>query len=509
MRVLASLSLVIFLQVLHINAGRHFWRITDHVHRLRLERQRSYVTKTKLWNEPLQFNRAPIAEFLKQPLDHFDRQCRKSFEQRFWVNTAFWKQPYGPVFLLIGGEASLSEYDVLSGEHVDLATKFGALVVAAEHRFYGESICAAGLEMSNLQYLSSQQALADLAVLHANLSHRFNLPRNHTWISFGGSYPGSLSAWFRLKFPHLVFAAVASSAPVRAQLDFQDYNKVVANSLSDPMIGGSKECLANVRSAFSTLGAALEKGMPFVKHVAKDFKTCTIPNSLRDKGQLVASLADIFMGAVQYNGELAGINVADLCSTMVNSTTSPYGALQDVANQYLERMELPCLDIDFVHFLKFLSNTTSVKMIGIGERQWYFQTCTEFGYYQTCNVSLGCPFSKLMSLDDSLVACSKVFGVETSEITFSVAFTNEFYGAAHPRGSRILFVNGDIDPWHALSILRNETISETAIYIRGTAHCANMLPPSDSDPRTLRLARQKIEAQVGAWLKKARLGVAV
>uniref|UniRef100_A0A8C4R800 Thymus-specific serine protease n=1 Tax=Eptatretus burgeri TaxID=7764 RepID=A0A8C4R800_EPTBU len=415
---------------------------------------------------------------------------------RFWVNTALWKQPSGPVFLLIGGESSLSEYDVLSGEHVDLAMKFGALVVAAEHRFYGRSIGVAGLEISNLQYLSSQQALADLAVLHANLSHRFNLPRNHTWISFGGSYPGSLSAWFRLKFPHLVFAAVASSAPVRAQLDFQDYNKVVANSLSDPMIEGSKECVANVRSAFSTLDAALEKGMPFVKHVAKHFNTCTIPNSLKDQGQLVSSLADIFMGAVQYNGELVGINVADLCNTMVNSTMSPYGALQTVAN----REDLPCLDIDFAHFLKFLSNTTRVKMIGVGERQWYFQTCTEFGYYQTCNVSLGCPFSKFMSLNNSLIACSKVFGTEASELTHSVAFTNEFYGAAHPRGSRILFVNGDIDPWHALSILRNETVSETAIYIRGTAHCANMPSAMSTDPRSLRLARQVTPP---LWLEKA------
>lgn len=35
--------------------------------------------------------------------------------QRFFVNEAYWRDPDGPVFLFIGGEGPLFEYDVLAG----------------------------------------------------------------------------------------------------------------------------------------------------------------------------------------------------------------------------------------------------------------------------------------------------------------------------------------------------------------------------------------------------------
>lgn len=91
-----------------------------------------------------------------------------------------------------------------------------------EHRYYGQSVPVGDYSTANLRWLSSEQALADLAsfVGAMNAAHGLQPPANK-WVAFGGSYPGMLACWLRLKYPHLVHAAVASSAPVRAVANFQ------------------------------------------------------------------------------------------------------------------------------------------------------------------------------------------------------------------------------------------------------------------------------------------------
>ena len=72
----------------------------------------------------------------------------------------------------------------------------------------------------SLRYLNSEQALADLAAFRNAMTKKFNLTSSK-WISFGGSYPGSLSAWFRLKYPHLVnglYQVISSFMPKSVKL---------------------------------------------------------------------------------------------------------------------------------------------------------------------------------------------------------------------------------------------------------------------------------------------------
>ncbi|KAG8448823.1 hypothetical protein GDO86_015771 [Hymenochirus boettgeri] len=475
-------------------------QIRKKVHELK-ESQHFKSLYSRKWMPKGAFFYAPAIEaYIAQPLDHFNRRNNATYRQRYWVNEEHWRQPDGPVFLYIGGEGSLSEFSVLSGEHVELAQTHRALLVSLEHRFYGSSINPDGMTLESLKFLSSQQALADLASFHLFISHKYNLTRQNTWICFGGSYPGSLSAWFRLKFPHLVYASVASSAPVRAELNFTGYNKVVAWSLADPVIGGSEKCLDAVIKGFQLVDSLISKEN--ASQLEKDFSSCGHLKGSDDYAEFVGNLADIFMGAVQYNGMSPSSNVQQICELMTKEGYSAYEGLKSVNRMYMDYMGLSCVENSHAKSVEDLSSI-QLHLVGVGERQWYYQTCTEFGYYQTCE-DPSCPFSTLLTLQSQLDLCSQVFQVPTESVLQSVQFTNEFYGADRPKSSRIIFVNGDVDPWHALSVLKNQSHSEIAILINGTSHCANMNPSRTSDPLPLQEARKEIAVQVGTWLKSAQ-----
>uniref|UniRef100_A0A914S769 Serine protease K12H4.7 n=1 Tax=Parascaris equorum TaxID=6256 RepID=A0A914S769_PAREQ len=66
-------------------------------------------------------------------------------------------------------------------------------------------------------------------------------------------------------------------------------------------------------------------------------------------------------------------------------------------------------------------------------------------------------------------------------------------------GTNVLFTNGNIDPWHALSKY-DGTGSVTTVLMNGTAHCADMYPPRDEDAADLAPTRELIAEKIAEWL---------
>ncbi|KAG8137053.1 hypothetical protein E2320_005591, partial [Naja naja] len=99
----------------------------------------------------------------------------------------------------------------------NVAEEFDAILVFAEHRYYGDSLPFGNksyTDAKHLNYLSSQQALADFAVLIQHLKNTIPGTENTPVIAIGGSYGGMLAAWFRMKYPHIVIGPLKTKTDV-------------------------------------------------------------------------------------------------------------------------------------------------------------------------------------------------------------------------------------------------------------------------------------------------------
>ena len=175
----------------------------------------------------------PAQMWFMQKVDHYNHQDSRLWKQRYFANASSWDKPSGPVFIQIGGEGPISSFYVSGFAMSTYAKLHGALQFALEHRFYGLSNPLPTLSTQNLQLLSSQQALSDLAYFLEQIIPQYFPPDVKPMVVvFGCSYPGNLAAWFRLKFPNVAVGGVSNSSPVHAVLDFFQYLDVVDSSLS-------------------------------------------------------------------------------------------------------------------------------------------------------------------------------------------------------------------------------------------------------------------------------------
>jgi serine protease 16 len=398
------------------------------------------------------------------------------------------------VFLCVGGEGPSLTKKVLidsvhcTGDMLELASKMkneyqaSVHLFALEHRYYGQSYPqfsngSSEVSNSNLVYLSSRQALADIANFVIFAKETYNIGDDVKWITFGGSYPGMMAAWARSKFPHLIHAAVSNSAPVQTVLDYPQYNDVVAYALSDEKVGGSDACAAIVYNGHDEIVSTLSltndddddndtNTTEAREKVAKMFNICNGAESLTVERNVESFLGDgvIHIPAQENDPSCKGdlCNIEKICNFLTSSSASSsmekLAELSKAEFQMKSKSETKseleqneeCTDIDWEGMISFLSSDAAKVE---GTRSWLWQTCTEVGFYQTCHKDSSCPYGRgYHELDRDFEICEKAFGISKELVIQNVNDTLAYYGGWDMEASRILSVNGDVDPWSALSM---------------------------------------------------------
>ena len=136
-------------------------------------------------------------------------------------------------------------------------------------------------------------------------------------------------------------------------------------------------------------------------------------------------------------------------------------------------------------------------------RQWFYQTCTEFGWFQSSNQP-NRTFGSSFPVSFFVKMCSDVFGqnFNLDLLERGVDLKNLEYGVLNTSVSNVVFVHGSLDPLHVLGITKDALGKSTAILIEGMSHGSDLFyEESKYDPDILKKARKKISNFIGAWIK--------
>lgn len=432
---------------------------------------RSHASIRQEWSQPLEpatpkeTHLYPAKWFHAQRLDHFTETDTRTWRQRFFQNFDHYR-PGGPVILLIGGEGPMQSNRVGNSKYAYawMAEQLHAAVVCLEHRFYGDSQpFLDSLATEHLQYLTSRQALHDLANFQRWFTAQHSLQASR-FLCAGSSYSGNLAAWYRMEFPEMTAGCWAASAPVQATALWPGFGQMVWRGLSRDAFGKVDESpTVKLYAGYQMLAQLIQDPTP-ASGIAlrKRLKSC--PGNLatqEDRDSWETALVTAVGGIVQSNTS-ASVHFSQI-QALVNAAASPLDAAWAVVDFLNLTSPGPngCVDNSISSFYSVIENeTVPLGKLGLTPRPWMWQSCNEFGYFQTASAEIGVSNFYTHGVSNRALneaMCAEIFGI--SDLSARVAETNAYYGGSElssKKGrelTRVLFSNGELDAWSLLSIL--------------------------------------------------------
>ncbi|KAK6470961.1 dipeptidyl peptidase 2 [Huso huso] len=452
-------------------------------------------------------------KYFQQVVDHFNFNSHgdNTYQQRYLIQDQYWKKGYGPIFFYTGNEGDIWEFALNSGFISELASEHHALVIFAEHRYYGRSLPFgnSSFELPNVGLLTIEQALADYAVMITALKKQLGAP-DCPVIVFGGSYGGMLSVYMRLKYPNIVTGALAASAPILSTAGLGDPKQFFHDVTAD-FESYSSDCANSVRNAFLQI-EELAKRQEYQK-IRDELSLCRAPSSDKDIHQLYGFLRNAFAlmamldypYSVSFIQELPANPVKVACETMLNKTDLVKALRDTVGIVYnltasVGSSKSTCYDI-YTLYVECADPTGCG--LGFDSLAWDYQACTEVDLcYESNGVTDMFPFLPFTEQDREK-HCMEKWGV----VPRPGWLKTQFWGDALTSATNIIFSNGDLDPWANGGVRKSLSPSLIAINIADGAHHLDLRGSNPADPASVINARKMESKIIAEWVKKKETNV--
>lgn len=343
----------------------------------------------------------------------------------------------------------------------------------------------------SMSYLTTEQALADFAILLTDLKHNLS-SKGSPVVLFGGSYGGMLAAWMRLKYPHIAIGALASSAPILQFEDivpFDTFYDIVSHDFKRESIS----CFEAIKESWDALETHGQK-RDGLASLTEKFRLCRKLNNTEQ-------LSDWLNSAYSY---LAMVDYPYPSSFLMPLPAYP---IKEVCGQIDSHPNgTSVLDRIFSGVSIYYNYTGSVKCFDLdddphGMSGWDWQACTEM----VMPMSSSRKNSMFPPSDFDYAAyedqCIKNYGVKPRPRWVTTEFGgHDIRTVLKKFGSNIIFSNGLLDPWSGGSVLQNISDSIPALVTELGAHHIDLRASTDGDPQWLVEQREAEIKLIKGWI---------
>ena len=273
-----------------------------------------------------------------------------------------------------------------------------------ENRYYGTSTPFNTSTTDEIVYLATEQVIADHEAFAKNVKlpgvENINAPST-PWITYGGSYPGALSAFTIKKYGDTFYAGISSSGVIHAQVDYPQWY--------DPIqLLAPQDCVTSINDIVDKIDSLVESKQDDAIEELKDIFGLSALEDIRDFAQTIAfPIGGPFyyptytFQEINWNPQRGHEDFFDFCrnvtdvdppannteidTQLANYTNGePWKNLGNYA-AYIKRVVLPlCSSGEYDSSACFGTQNVSfwADPTNGAERSYLYTTCTEFGAYQ-------------------------------------------------------------------------------------------------------------------------------